>query len=215
MRPNKALKINKVPVKIGGGDKHNHLLIPNDKKSSKLHIGSLPASSKEESLHEYFSKFGPVTEVVISRNRKGFCRGHGSVTMEKVSDSMKILEIGENNHQIQGRFIFIKAFMEGSELEQSQELISKRRIYLSNISLKISDEQLSQCLKIFGPLENAYRVVSLSGKKRKYGFASFSTEEGALRCLSAGKINILSSHVFCTVYQAKGLKKKAPPVLNK
>lgn len=171
--------------------------------NKKLFIGLLPASITTQQLLDYFSRHGSVAEVWIAKNSKGFCKGHGYVIMTRSEDALRILEHPHSHYEIGGRPIFVKPYLEGSQLKLQRANIVKRRIYISNIPFTVTDLKLKMIFQVFGPVENAYRITTLNGEKRRFGYVSFKSQKSASSCLSKGKIEIEGSTVYCSVFVPK------------
>ena len=59
----------------------------------KLYVGNLPFKATQESLSEFFTQFGPVTEVFIATDREtGRSRGFAFVTMADDAAAKKAIE---------------------------------------------------------------------------------------------------------------------------
>jgi len=62
-------------------------------RNKKLFVAGLSPSTSDETLLEYFSKFGPVTEATVQKNRgTGEPRGFGFVTFQDASSVDRVLE---------------------------------------------------------------------------------------------------------------------------
>ena len=61
---------------------HSHLYP--DTTLTKIFVGGLPYHTTDESLREFFSKFGPIEEAVVINDRStGKSRGYGFVSRAK------------------------------------------------------------------------------------------------------------------------------------
>ncbi len=79
---------------------------------SRLFVGSLSWDTTEASLQEAFSRFGPVSDVVIVQDRDtGRSRGFGFVTMVNSKDAVKAIE-ELNDTELDGRTIVVNAATE-------------------------------------------------------------------------------------------------------
>eukprot|EP00434_Breviolum_minutum_P003112 symbB.v1.2.002739.t1/scaffold146.1/size298692/20 len=82
----------------------------------KIFVGGLPQDCPQESLSEYFGKFGTITDVVVMTDRDtGRCRGFGFVTFD-TADAVEMVMGQHGEHQILGKWVDCKrATREGSK----------------------------------------------------------------------------------------------------
>lgn len=70
-------------------------------KRGKVFIGGLSWETNEDSLKEYFERFGPLVDCVIMRDRQtGKPRGFGFVTFAEEGDAKKAVQ---QRHELDGR----------------------------------------------------------------------------------------------------------------
>lgn len=136
----------------------------------KLFIGLLPASITKEKLFDYFSGYGSVLEIWFAKNLEGFCKGHGYVTMSTPQGALRILEHAPTQHVVNGRTIFVKPFLSGAHLKLQRINISRKRVYITNIPFSVTNFEIKIAFKVFGSVESAYRITSMSGEKRRFGY---------------------------------------------
>lgn len=167
---------------------------------TKLFVGSLPASTSTSTFSEYFRSFGPIKEVWLATNSKGYCKGHGHVVMNNPLDACRILQQPPSTHFINDRPIFIKEFINGDQLQKQRQSIVDRRVFLTNLPQEVSDSTLKIEFSKIGPVETAYRIVSLSGKQKKFGYVSFKSAKSAETCIKLGHIYIEDTLIYCRKY---------------
>lgn len=61
---------------------------------------------------------------------------------------------------------------------------------------------------MFGPVENAYRIVSLSGRLKRYGFVSYKFAHSAAQCIQQGTVKVGDHSIFCHRYDPGERKSK-------
>jgi hypothetical protein len=84
--------------------------------SKKLFVGSLKEDIQEEDLQQYFSQFGTIASVDITKDRNtGQRRGFGFVTFNDYDPVDKVILLG--NHEIKGHPIAIKKALEREQKE--------------------------------------------------------------------------------------------------
>lgn len=155
-------------------------------KCKKIYLSSLPSTITENSLRNYFSEYGKVIEIDLSRNlSQGFCRGFGSITFTNDADIRSILNTG---HVLMGRTINCDQFLESKgALDQKKEEVKKRRVFISNIPSWMNNSYLKKIMERFGPVNSAYKIQKYgSGKIMPYGYVFFENDLGAQLCLERG-----------------------------
>ncbi|XP_046370716.1 heterogeneous nuclear ribonucleoprotein A/B-like isoform X3 [Haliotis rufescens] len=87
----------------GGGDSRGGM----QGKTNKIFLGGIPNEANEDSLRNYFSQFGSVTDVTIMYDQeKGRSRGFGFLTFER-EDSVELV-CGDQFHIVDGKKIECK-----------------------------------------------------------------------------------------------------------
>lgn len=71
--------------------------------STKLYVGNLPWSFKDEDLMQLFSQYGTVTEAFVMKDKfSGRSKGFGFVNYETEEDAKKAVD-ALNNYEAEGR----------------------------------------------------------------------------------------------------------------
>merc|ERR1719188_2716621 len=73
----------------------------------KLFVGGLSKQPNEQSIRDYFSMFGTLTEVKMLLDDNGFSKGYCFITFENTDASKMVLENYEHNI-IDGRWVDVK-----------------------------------------------------------------------------------------------------------
>lgn len=172
----------------------------------KVYVGCLPASCTPEQLSEFFSTFGPIVDPKISRKPGSkLCSGNGTFGCldKKNFDAI----ITERQFDFHGRTIFCEGKLTGEELLIKNQILSRRRIFVSNLPATASDQQIEEVMRVFGPVQNGYRIKTLSNKPRPFGFVTFHHEETARKAVSVGFILINEQIVYITPFKKNNLRK--------
>lgn len=149
----------------------------------KLYLSSLPSKVDERCLKSHFSKYGKIKSVHLTKDQhKGFCKGFGSVTFEANVDIDLVLS---HDHSLLGRSIMCERFIENKkELEMRKDLLTKKRIFISNIPNWMSNDALTHALNRFGRVQMAYRIQKHNTRSQMpYGYVCFEDEGSVKRCL--------------------------------
>ena len=94
-------------------------------RSKKAYVGNLPCGVTEDALSDFFTSYGPVTEIFIARDFDGKDKGFGFVTFENEEDMNKAIE-ATNGEFFQGRRIAVRKplpFGQKSEFKEKGELM--------------------------------------------------------------------------------------------
>jgi len=75
--------------------------------TKKLFVGGLPKEPNEQSIRDYFSMYGTVTEVKMLLDSQGYSKGYCFVTFDSMEASKMVLDNYEHNI-IDGRWVDVK-----------------------------------------------------------------------------------------------------------
>lgn len=164
-------------------------------KSHKIFLGSLPPTATAENVKSALSQYGKVKSVQLFFNENsGFCKGYGHVVLKTKEAKDLILN---SEIFIEGRKIFKEDFLIGKKLNKKKEDFLSKRIFVSNLDSKISDQELKLIFNgNFGEVEQAYRIVSHHGKKQPYGFVLFKDPKIAEECHNTKKLRYLNDYIY-------------------
>ena len=135
-------------------------------------------------------------------NRKAgnkLCSGNG--TFNCLEKNVFDLILCKREFNFKGRIIFCEELLSGEELLEKNCALSKRRIFLSNLSSSTTDLDIAQALSSFGEVQNAYRIKSLKNERRPFGFVTFYAAHSAIKAVSVGTINIEGEQIFISEFK--------------
>lgn len=174
-----------------------------------IFVGGLINTTTNKDLFRYFSQFGPIAscKAQMWKNNPAKCRGFAVLT---AGDSETYENIMSRQHFLGGRYIECKPLVKDkSRLSSYCKEELDKRIYVSGLSKKVSDELLKEYFSNFGEVNIAYIVRHHKDQKPKgFGFVSFTTREGRENALAHQSHFILEKQVFCTEYSTKADLKK-------
>ncbi|GAB2269575.1 hypothetical protein Dimus_004497 [Dionaea muscipula] len=171
----------------------------------KLFVGGIGWRTSEDTLKEYFSKYGEVLSSVIAKDRcSGTPRGFGFIIFTDPSCAGKALE--DQKHVIEGRKVDVKRAIPRSENLQSSEKhvdhnqtiednnrgigINKnsggdgenqfgtKKLFVGGLKADLTIEEFKNYFERFGRIEDV--VVMHDGatnRSRGFGFITFESEE--------------------------------------
>jgi len=170
-----------------GGDTGAKGYDPEAKELKKLFVGSLEFSTTEDEISEYFSKYGDIMSVSISKfPDSGKSRGFAFVNFQSAKAVDQVQQ--SRPHVIKGRKLETKRTTPKHLVGQPESQVSTSKIFIgppevrnkghSGLTEEISDEDLTEYFAQFGNLVKVQQMTwEDSGKKRGYGYVEFTDED--------------------------------------
>ncbi|XP_010912455.1 uncharacterized protein [Elaeis guineensis] len=158
----------------------------------------MPLKAAERDVYEFFSKAGKVRDVRLIMDRNS--RRSKGVGYIEFYDAMSVpMAIALSGQLLLGQPVMVKPSEAEKNLVQSNSTgmgvvgaAAARKIYVGNLPLSITEDQLRQVFEPFGPVELVQLPVDLeTGQCRGYGFIQFAQVEHAKAAQSLnGKLEI-------------------------
>lgn len=147
--------------------------VPND--PGKMFIGGLSWQTSPESLKEYFSKFGEISEVMVMKDpttRRS--RGFGFVTFCDPASVDKVLAQG--THELDGKKIDPKVAF--PRRAHPKMVTRTKKIFVGGLSAPTTIEDVRTYFEQFGPIEDAMLMFDKqTNRHRGFGFVTFQNED--------------------------------------
>jgi RNA-binding protein Musashi len=147
--------------------------VPND--PGKMFIGGLSWQTSPESLREYFSKFGDITEVMVMKDpttRRS--RGFGFVTFADPASVDKVLAHG--THELDGKKIDPKVAF--PRRAHPKMVTRTKKIFVGGLSAPTTLEDVKNYFEQFGHIEDAMLMFDKqTNRHRGFGFVTFENED--------------------------------------
>ncbi|XP_055601551.1 RNA-binding protein Musashi homolog Rbp6-like isoform X2 [Uranotaenia lowii] len=137
---------------------NNQAEVPND--PGKMFIGGLSWQTSPESLRDYFSKFGEITEVMVMKDpttRRS--RGFGFITFSDPASVDKVLSHG--THELDGKKIDPKVAF--PRRAHPKMVTRTKKIFVGGLSAPTTLEDVKSYFEQFGPV-SIHSSCSLGGK---------------------------------------------------
>ncbi|XP_012351006.1 RNA-binding protein Musashi homolog Rbp6 isoform X6 [Apis laboriosa] len=147
--------------------------VPND--PGKMFIGGLSWQTSPESLREYFTKYGDITEVMVMKDpttRRS--RGFGFITFADPASVDKVLAQG--NHELDGKKIDPKVAF--PRRTHPKMVTRTKKIFVGGLSAPTTLEDVKNYFEQFGPIEDAMLMFDKqTNRHRGFGFVTFQSED--------------------------------------
>lgn len=127
-----------------------------EKKSESeelIYIGSINPKLKLDIIEKYFVNLG--LKISIQRNRKKKSK-HFLIGKTKDPNTFNYLTVIKIKHKIGGLGFTTEAFLTGEEKLAKDIEESKRKIFVENLPIEVTDDELKLFFEKFGPIKAAY-----------------------------------------------------------
>ncbi|XP_049811229.1 RNA-binding protein Musashi homolog Rbp6 [Schistocerca nitens] len=138
-------------------------------------MGENNSGNMQESLREYFSKFGDITEVMVMKDpttRRS--RGFGFITFADPASVDKVLAQG--THELDGKKIDPKVAF--PRRAHPKMVTRTKKIFVGGLSAPTTLEDVKNYFEQFGPIEDAMLMFDKqTNRHRGFGFVTFQNED--------------------------------------
>ncbi|XP_045474553.1 RNA-binding protein Musashi homolog Rbp6 isoform X5 [Harmonia axyridis] len=167
--------------------------VPND--PGKMFIGGLSWQTSPESLREYFSKYGDITEVMVMKDpatrrssnisgpggypveidvKVSTPRGFGFITFTDPASVDKVLAQG--THELDGKKIDPKVAF--PRRAHPKMVTRTKKIFVGGLSAPTTLDDVKSYFEQFGPIEDAMLMFDKqTNRHRGFGFVTFQSED--------------------------------------
>ena len=161
----------------------------------KLFVASLQSNTRKHEVVSLFSQFGKVKRVeLVSQKNSNRCKGFAFVTFQSEDDAIKVLN---SKVSMNGRLLTIREQLKGRQLEDYKSRFKKRRMFVGDLPLGVTDADLSLAFGQLGEVEVAYLIKNhKTGENSSFGYVLFK-EEGAVERALGRKIQVAGRLVRC------------------
>ncbi|KAI5815072.1 hypothetical protein BZA77DRAFT_88606 [Pyronema omphalodes] len=162
-----------------------------------MFIGGLNWETTDDSLKEYFSQFGEVTECTVMRDGpSGRSRGFGFLTF-KDPKTVNIVMVKE--HYLDGKIIDPKRAIPRDEQEKTS------KIFVGGVSQEATESDFREYFTQFGRVLDATLMMDKdTGRPRGFGFVTFDSESAVENALSCPTLEIMGKAIEVKKAQPRG-----------
>jgi len=144
-----------------------------EEQSRKLFIGGLSFETTDDSLNDYFAKYGEITDcVVIKDSETQRSKGFGFVTYatEQEADSC----MSERPHTLHERQIDVKRAVSREESSKPGAHVQVKKCFIGGVKKGMTEDQLRNYFEQFGTISD-FEVPKdrESGEPRGFAFVTF------------------------------------------
>lgn len=145
-------------------------------KSYKLFVGGLPVRVDKEVIVEFFTKYGTVLNCKLKKNQQtGRSLGFAYLNMKEKEAFDRLLN---ESVEFQGRVIEVKPVWKKKELGDKLEEEKRKKLFVSNLPMGITNEDLVDYFSQFGSIQNAFIIKDPETNQNKnYGYVIFKEVE--------------------------------------
>jgi len=144
-----------------------------EEQSRKLFIGGISYETTDESMKDYFGKYGSITDcVVIKDNDSGKSKGFGFVTFEIEEEADKCMD--ERPHTLHNRTVDVKRAVSREESMKPGAHVQVKKIFIGGVREDVDNEELKAYFSQFGNIvEFEVPVDRDTQKPRGFAFITF------------------------------------------
>ena len=179
----------------------------------KVYVGCLPAYCTAEELAEFFSQIANIHDTRVSRKPGSkLCSGNGVFSCVD-RDSFEAI-VATREFDFHGRVIFCEGMLSGEALLHKNLMLSRRRVFVSNLPPRATDQQIADVMRWFGAVQNGYRILTLTRKPRPFGFVTFFDEASAQNAIATGSVLLHGQFVFISPFKRVYLPNKGTKTMK-
>ena len=179
------------------------------KTQQKLFIGGISLSVDLSHLEHMLSKViharGTLRINMAKQNKVSSYSGYGQISSTKNEDLEKLLEL--KNIQYKDSWIGIKPYLtKKNEIKQLKSDKDLRKIHIKGINFRVSEEDLEDYFRCYGPINHIQINKNLStGTYKGFAFIEFEDESSVRNIINKSTHVINGVSLFCERSKAKNI----------
>lgn len=141
-----------------------------ENEATKIIVLQLSFNSTEQTVMDYFSKFGEIEKLDLKRYPDGSSRGFAFIVFKTEEALSKLL--GEQEHHIDNRKVTVEKARTRSEKMQTN------KIFIGKLPAELTEDNLRDYFSTFGEIDEIQFVFNKQTNERKsFCFIQFKTTE--------------------------------------
>ncbi|VDN02257.1 unnamed protein product [Thelazia callipaeda] len=156
----------------------------------KMFIGGLTSSTTDETLKEFYSKWGTLVDCVVMRDpATKRSRGFGFVSFSKQSEVDAAM--ANRPHIIDGKTVDPKRAVPREQSQRSEANISSKRLYVSGVREEHTEDMFKEHFGKYGNILKCEIIADKNtGKPRGFAFITFDDYDAVDKCV------LIKSHMI-------------------
>ena len=186
--PVKADKMtNKTPVAPAKNSASSQIVPGSEQytNSRTVYVQGLPFTATEQDVLAFFKDVGEIASVRLPKwHDSGKLRGYGHIEFKKAEHATKALEL--NGEYLQDRYLIIdrpqvpRSLSNPEQHVPSAKPVGCRTIFIKNLPYEMTEEEISEQFKVYGPIKTVRLAVwNHTGKQKGIGYIDFKREDSA------------------------------------
>lgn len=171
------------------------------KDEGKMFIGGLNWETTDESMKNYFSQFGEVTESTVMRdNITGRSRGFGFLTFKA---SHVVSEVLSREHFLDGKLIDPKRAIPREEQDKTA------KIFVGGVGSDVTEEDFTKFFEQYGTVIDAQLMIDKdTGRPRGFGFVTFDGDAAVDKIVSMQFLNLKGKDIEVKRAEPRGREQR-------
>ncbi|SAM05700.1 hypothetical protein [Absidia glauca] len=188
-------------------------------KFTNVYVKNLDTEVTDDEFTAMFTKYGPVTSALISKDEEGKSKGFGFVNYENFEDAHKAVDnLNETEHN--GKTLYVGRAQKKAEREEElrrqyeqakMEKLAKYQgvnLYVKNLDDDVDDEKLRQEFSVYGVITSAKIMRDDKENSKGFGFVCFSSPDEATKAVTEMNGRMIGSKpIYVALAQRKEVRR--------
>ncbi|ORZ05860.1 hypothetical protein BCR42DRAFT_361615 [Absidia repens] len=188
-------------------------------KFTNVYVKNLDTEVTDDEFTAMFTKYGPVTSALISKDEEGKSKGFGFVNYETFEDAHKAVDnLNETEHN--GKTLYVGRAQKKAEREEElrrqyeqakMEKLAKYQgvnLYVKNLDDDIDDEKIRQEFSVYGVITSAKIMRDDKENSKGFGFVCFSSPDEATKAVTEMNGRMIGSKpIYVALAQRKEVRR--------
>ncbi|CAO3595397.1 unnamed protein product [Absidia cylindrospora] len=188
-------------------------------KFTNVYVKNLDTEVTDDEFTAMFTKYGPVTSALISKDEEGKSKGFGFVNYETFEDAHKAVDnLNETEHN--GKTLYVGRAQKKAEREEElrrqyeqakMEKLAKYQgvnLYVKNLDDDVDDEKIRQEFSVYGVITSAKIMRDEKENSKGFGFVCFSSPDEATKAVTEMNGRMIGSKpIYVALAQRKEIRR--------
>lgn len=176
---------------------------------TNLFIKGIGQNTTEQDFFDFFTQIGAIDSYSMPIDEYGQPRGFGFVNYKTHADALSAVQ-KLNNSKLGSRVIQVSR----AQQREKPTRVDTPNIYVKNLDLEVSDEELAREFAKFGSIASAKVMLDDTARSRGFGFVCFHdplAAETAIKKMNGAQV--WGNQLYVALAQRKGGRQWRQPVL--